>query len=154
MSNELTLRSFLQKHFLGFIAGIFAAYISTALAVSLSFITYLRSIPLAQSGAYVMLGGAVFTLLIAHGNLMVLWGRPRWVWLLAGVFVCCLVFVLPMICYAPHQVLFGLAVLFPVLGLLLLQSRGHREMRHKLVEIRRARESLRDALKSHRLNGQ
>ncbi|WP_249410669.1 hypothetical protein [Pseudomonas sp. St316] len=56
MNNELTLRGFFQRHLIGFIAGIFAAYISVALAISLAFITYFRSWPLAQSGAYIMLG--------------------------------------------------------------------------------------------------
>ncbi|WP_223470943.1 MULTISPECIES: hypothetical protein [unclassified Pseudomonas] len=143
MNNELTLRGFFQRHFLGFIAGIFAAYISIALAISLAFITYFRSLPLAESGVYIMLGGAAVTLLVAHGNLMVLWGRPRWVWLLVGVFVSCLVFVLPMVGYAPHRALYAMAVLFPVLGLLLLQSQRQRDMRDKLVAIRRKREALR-----------
>ncbi|MBA1377544.1 hypothetical protein [Pseudomonas brassicacearum] len=143
MNDELTLRGFFQRHFLGFIAGIFAAYISIALAISLAFITYFRALPLAESGVYIMLGGAAVTLLVAHGNLMVLWGRPRWVWLLVGVFVSCLGFVLPMAGYAPHRGLYAMAVLFPVLGLLLLQSQRQRDMRNKLVAIRAKREALR-----------
>ncbi|MDO7898075.1 hypothetical protein [Pseudomonas citrulli] len=139
MSNELTLRGFFQKHFLGFIAGIFAAYISVALAIALAFVTYFRSYPLAESGVYIMLGGAAVTLLVAHGNLMVLWGRPRWVWLLVGIFVGCLAFVLPMAGYALHRGLYATAASFPVLGLLLLQSQRQREMRNELVAIRRKR---------------
>ncbi|CDF96512.1 MULTISPECIES: membrane protein [unclassified Pseudomonas] len=150
MNKELTLRVFFQRHFLGFIAAIFTAYLSVALALALAFVTYFRSWPLKDSGIYIMLAGAVVTLLVAHGNLMVLWGRPRWVWLLVGVFVACLAFVLPMIYFAPHQVLYGLAVLFPLLGLLLLNSKRHREMRSKLVEIRHQRERLSQAIKTSR----
>jgi len=84
MNKELTLRVFFQRHFLGFIAAIFTAYLSVALALALAFVTYFRSWPLKDSGIYIMLAGAVVTLLVAHGNLMVLWGRPRWVWLLVG----------------------------------------------------------------------
>jgi len=55
-----------------------------------------------------------------------------------------------MIYFAPHQVLYGLAVLFPLLGLLLLNSNRHREMRSKLVEIRHQRERLSQAIKTSR----
>ncbi|NWB83277.1 hypothetical protein [Pseudomonas gingeri] len=150
MSEELTLRGFFREHFLGFIAGILAAYFSLGLCVVLAFVTYFEHLPLADSGMHILLMGAVLTLLIVHGNLMVLWGRPQWVWLLVGVFVACLLFVLPMITYDPHRGLYGLALLFPLLGLLFLNSQGQRDMRRKLVDIRQQRETLRRALARRR----
>jgi hypothetical protein len=56
--------------------------------------------------------------------------------------VCCLLFVVPMIQYDLHLLVYGSALLFPLLGLLLLNSKRHREMRHRLLEIRRLRQAV------------
>jgi uncharacterized protein (DUF58 family) len=55
---------------------------------------------------------------------------------MVGIYIACLLFVVPMVQYQPHKVLYGLALLFPLLGLLTLSSKVQREMRKKLSEIR------------------
>lgn len=103
MSGELTLKAFFRRYFLAFLGGVFAAYFSLAFAVALSFVTYLQNVPLADSGLYIFLAGAALTLLVVHSNFMIVRGRPRWVWMVVGGLVACLLFVLPMIQYTPPE---------------------------------------------------
>ncbi|AZF24752.1 hypothetical protein [Pseudomonas sp. R2-60-08W] len=142
MGELMTLRDFFRHYFLTFLGGVFAAYFSLALTMALAFVTYFDDVPLAQVGFKIMLAGAVSTLLTVHSNFMILRGKPSWTWLMVGIYVACLLFVLPMIQYDPHRVLYGLALVFPLFGLLILNSKGQREMRAKLVEIRRLRQAL------------
>lgn len=142
MSELMTLRDFFRQYFLTFMGGVFAACFSLALAVALAFITYFRDAPLAQAGLKIMSVGALLVLLTVHSNFMILRGRPSWVWVMVGIYVGCLLFVFPMVQYQPQKVLFGLALLFPLLGLLTLNSKVQREMRQKLLEIRYLRQAV------------
>ena len=148
MNELMTLRDFFRQYFLTFLGGVFAAYFSLALAVALAFVTYFRDVPLAQVGLKIMLVGALLILLTVHSNFMILRGRPSWVWVMVGIYVACLLFVVPMLQYQPHKVLYGLALLFPFLGLLILNSKVQREMRAKLVGIRRIRQSVKSTVGS------
>ena len=142
MGELMTLRDFFRHYFLTFLGGVFAASFSLALAVALAFVTYFNDAPLAQVGLKIMLAGAVLTLLTVHSNFMILRGKPSWAWVMVVIYTACLLFVLPMIQYSPHRVLYGLALAFPLFGLLILNSKGQREMRAKLVEIRHLRQTL------------
>ena len=124
MSELMTLRDFFRQYFLTFMGGVLAACFSLALAV------------------------ALLILLTVHSNFMILRGRPSWVWVMVGIYLACLVFVVPMVQYQPHKVLYGLALLFPFLGLLTLNSKVQREMRTKLVGIRRIRQSVKSTARS------
>ncbi|MGY2377825.1 hypothetical protein ACW9IB_25300 [Pseudomonas sp. SDO524_S393] len=142
MSELMTLRDFFRHYFLTFIVGVFAAYFSLALAVALAFVTYFRDAQIAQVGLKIMSAGALLILLTVHSNFMILRGRPSWVWVMVGVYVGCLLFVFPMVQYQPQKVLFGLALLFPLFGLLTLNSKAQRKMRQKLLEIRQLRQAM------------
>jgi hypothetical protein len=74
----------------------------------------------------------------------------RWFWVFAGLFVACLLCVLPTIGYRPNRFVYAAGLFFPLLGLLLLNSKRHREMRSKLVEVRRQRELSIQAAKASR----
>ena len=148
MSELMTLRDFFRHYFLTFIGGVFAAYFSLALAVALAFVTYFRDAPMAQVGLKIMSAGALLILLTVHSNFMILRGRPSWVWVMVGIYVACLLFVVPMVQFQPHKVLYGLALLFPLLGLLTLNSKVQREMRTKLVGIRRIRQAVKSTVRS------
>ena len=148
MNELMTLRDFFRQYFLTFLGGVFAAYFSLALAVALAFVTYFRDVPLAQVGLKIMSVGALLILLTVHSNFMMLRGRPSWVWVMVGIYVACLLFVVPMVQFRPHKVLYGLALLFPFLGLLTLNSKVQREMRTKLVGIRRIRQSVKSTARS------
>ncbi|MFC6300742.1 hypothetical protein GNF76_08705 [Pseudomonas sp. CCM 7893] len=149
MSELMTLRDFFRHYFLTFIGGVFAAYFSLGFTTALSLATYFRDAPLAGGlGFSIMLTGAFLILLTVHSNFMILRGRPSWMWVMVGIYFACLVFVLPMIQYNPHAVLYGLALVFPLFGLLILNSAVQREMRIKLVEIRRLRQALKASHKN------
>jgi Ca2+/Na+ antiporter len=142
MNELITLRDFFRHYFLTFLGGVFAAYFSLALAVALAFVTYFRDVPIAQVGLKIIVVGALLTLLTVHSNFMILRGRPSWVWVMVGIYVACLLFVFPMVQYQPHKVLYGVALLSPLLGLLTLNSKRQREMRQKLIEVRHLREAV------------
>jgi len=142
MNELMTLRDFFRQYFLAFMGGVFAACFSLALAAALAFITYFRDAPIAQVGLKIMSAGALLILLTVHSNFMILRGRPSWVWVMVGIYVACLLFVVPMIQFQPHKILYGLALLFPLLGLLTLNSKVQREMRQKLLEIRHLRQAV------------
>jgi hypothetical protein len=136
MSELMTLRDFFRQYFLTFMGGVFAACFSMAFAVALAFVTYFRDAPIAQVGLKIMSVGALLILLTVHSNFMILRGKPSWAWVMVGIYIACLLFVVPMVQYQPHKVLYGLALLFPLFGLLTLSSKVQREMRKKLSEIR------------------
>ncbi|WP_248796046.1 hypothetical protein [Pseudomonas sp. MWU13-2105] len=144
------LPRFLARYFPTFIGAIFAMLVSLACAIPLMTDFYFPDTSLGEQATWSMLGGMAITLVVVHCNFMLVRGRPQWVWGLAGVLVVCLLGVLPTIEDHPHKVIHALAVLFPLLGLLLLNSRRHREMRSKLVDIRHQREALKNALGARR----
>ncbi|NWB83278.1 MULTISPECIES: hypothetical protein [Pseudomonas] len=144
------LPRFLARYFPTFIGGIFAALASLACAIPLMTDFYFPGTSLGEQATWSFLGGVAITLVVVHCNFMVVRGRPQWVWGLVVVLVVCLLSVLPTLEDRPHKVIYALAVLFPLLGLLLLNSKRHREMRSKLVDIRHQREALKNALKARR----
>ncbi|NWB97206.1 hypothetical protein HX882_15000 [Pseudomonas gingeri] len=144
------LPRFLARYFPTFIGGIFSALFSLACAIPLVAMSYFAEASLGVQATGSVLGGAALTMVVVHCNFMVVRGRPQWVWGVVGVLVVCLLGVLPTIEDRPHKVIYALAVLFPLLGLLLLNSKRHREMRSKLVDIRHQREALKQALKPRR----
>ncbi len=131
-----------------FLAGaIFAALIGIACGVPLVGDHYFPTASLGEQAtgmsATVMLLGFV----VAHCNFMIVRGRPQWVRGLVLVFALCFLGVLPTITSYPNRVVYLFA---PLLGLLLLNSKRHREMRERLVDIRKQRESLRRTLQKRR----
>ncbi len=69
--------------------------------------------------------------------------------LLMGYFAFCLMLVISTIQSRPHTVAFSRGVVFPLLGLLLLNTDRHREMRQKLFEIRILRNAVRTTYKKY-----
>ncbi len=134
--------SFLARYFPVFMGTVFMAIFSGSAAVSMAGVTYLRGVDPALKSSY---SGAAILVLVAvlvFGNVMIARGYPWATRLVAGYLVCCLLFVVPMIQYDLHLLVYGSALLFPLLGLLLLNSKRHREMRHRLLEIRRLRQAV------------
>ncbi|WP_339497501.1 MULTISPECIES: hypothetical protein [unclassified Pseudomonas] len=136
------IRSFLTQYFPVFMGAIFAAVFSLVFAVPLIFDSYFPRLPMDDNLKYSFLGGLALTWGIVHCNFMIVRGRPQWVWPLVSLLALCVVAVLPTIAFGPNPLSYGLSLLFPLLGLLLLNSKRHREMRQKLVEVRRLRQSI------------
>lgn len=141
--NELpSIRNFLSKYFPVFMGAIFASIFTLVFAVPLFFESYFRNLPLADNAKYSFFGGIALTLIVVHCNFMVARGRPQWVRPLVVLLALCFLGVLPTIAYEVQPLIYAVTLLFPVLALLLLNSKRHREMRQKLLEVRHLRQAL------------
>ncbi|MGX9569635.1 hypothetical protein [Pseudomonas sp. CFBP 5748] len=145
-----SLRSFLARYFPVFMGTILLGCFSGSTLLVLAGTTYWRALEASVRVDYVGLGTLALVVILVLGNLMIARGRAWAVWWVAGYFLLCLAAVLPMFAYRPHQGVYLFAVLLPLLGLLLLNSKRHREMRSKLIEIRRQRELIIQAAKAER----
>ncbi|MFC6338977.1 hypothetical protein GIR22_05985 [Pseudomonas sp. CCM 7891] len=134
--------SFLASYFPVFMGTIFMAIFSGSAAVSLAGVTYLRGVDPSLKTNSSGLAILVLVAVLVFGNVMIARGRPWAAGLVAGYLGSSLLFVVPMIQYHPHMLIYCSAVLFPLLGLLLLNSKSHREMRAKLLEIRHRRQAV------------
>ncbi|MFP3494297.1 hypothetical protein SB759_08725 [Pseudomonas sp. SIMBA_059] len=141
--NELpSIRSFLSTYFAVFMGAIFACIFTLVLAVPVFFDSYMPRLSMADNAKYSFLVGIALTLVVVHCNFMIARGRPQWTWPLVGLLGVCFVGVLPTLNDQPNGVMYSLSLLLPLLGLLLLNSKRHREMRQKLVEVRRLRQTM------------
>lgn len=138
----VNLPRFLLRHFPIFIAGIMLSLCSVACSVSLAALVYFSS----DKGAYAFFGSLSFASVIIISNLMIIYGRPQWVWGMVGVFVFCLLILLSPTTYGFNPHLWSLSILFSLLGLLVLNSKRHRRMRRKMVQVRHYRVMVRRAL--------
>lgn len=150
MENYPTFIHFMKRYFPTFIATIFVAKISCLLALFALLDSFFVRATLSSQAKISAVCIAICTLVLVHSNFMVARGRAGWVWVFAGLFVACLLCVLPTIGYRPNRFVYAAGLFFPLLGLLLLNSKRHREMRSKLVEVRHQRELFIQAAKASR----
>ncbi|KJH87945.1 MULTISPECIES: hypothetical protein [Pseudomonas] len=150
MNGQPGVRVFLIQYFPVFMGAIFASVFALVFAVPLFFDSYFQALSLADNAKWSFFGGVALTLVIVHCNFMIARGRPVWVWPMVAVLGLCFFCVLPTIAYRPDRLIYSLSLLFPLLGLLLLNSKRHREMRSKLVEIRHQRERILQSAKTSR----
>ncbi|MDO7898076.1 hypothetical protein [Pseudomonas citrulli] len=150
MVGDVALKHFLARYFPVFMATVLLGCFSGSMLLVLAGTTYWRALEPSARTDYVGLGTLALVLVLVAGNFLIARGRAWAVWGVAGYFLACLVAVVPMFAYRPHQGVYLFAVLLPLLGLLLLNSKRHREMRGKLVEIRRQRERILQAAKTSR----
>ncbi|MEQ7919781.1 hypothetical protein ABQX22_11355 [Xanthomonas sp. WHRI 1810A] len=137
---------FRLRFFTVFMGVIFSAIASFAISVGLGLITFFRDIPLDKSFQYAAWIGLVFSVLLAFFNFMIVKGRPRWLWGIVVILVSCLFFNLATIEYRPDRLTYMVGVLCPLLGLYLLNTNRHRDMRKILVRERQQRVAIKDAL--------
>lgn len=142
MSEFPSIRSFLSTYFPVFMGAIFASIFTLVFAIPQFFDSYLPGLSMEDNAKYSFLGGIALTLVVVHCNFMIARGHPQWVWPLVGLLGLCFLGVLPTFSDQPHRFMFGLGLLFPLIGLLLLNSQRHREMRQKLREVRLLREAV------------
>ncbi|PRA30732.1 hypothetical protein [Pseudomonas poae] len=141
--NELpSVRSFLSTYFPVFMGTIFACIFTLVFAIPVFFDCYVPTLSMAQNAKYSFLTGIALTLVIVHCNFMIARGRPHWARALVGLLGLCFLSMLPTLSEQPNKVMYALSLLLPLLGLLLLNSKRHREMRQKLLEVRHLREAM------------
>lgn len=141
--NELpSIRSFLSTYFPVFMGTIFACIFTLVLAAPVFFDRYMPNLSMADNAKYSFLVGIALTLVVVHCNFMIARGRPHWARALVGLLGLCFLSMLPTLREQPNKVMYALSLLLPLLGLLLLNSKRHRDMRQKLLEVRHLREAM------------
>lgn len=144
---------FLACYFPTFMLTILLGCFSGSILLSLAGTTYWRMLEPSRSTDNVGLGMLLLVTLLVFGNLMIVRGREWATWLVAGYFLLCLAALVPMYRYGLHPGMYGFALVLPLLGLLLLNSRRHREMRKRLVQIRHERQRIKREVKGLRKRG-
>jgi len=139
MDRQGSLKAFLAQYFPAFICAFFLACFSLSVAISLASSTFFRSDP--ERARYSFLAAVFLGLLLAFSHFVMIRGREWGAWAIAAFYVVCFLVVLPAYSYRPHMAAYVIGLLFPLLGLLLFNSKRHREMRQKLVELRQLRKA-------------
>jgi hypothetical protein len=132
----LPLRPFLKRYLPVFLGGIFSSIFAGSSVVVVVQNYYLKAISLAISAQVAWWACVVLACALSLSNIMIVRGRRDWVWVMVVYFGACLVTALPAIRYSPHLFIYAESLFWPLLGLLILNSKRHREMRGKLVELR------------------
>jgi hypothetical protein len=145
-----SLKPFLARYFPVFMGTILLGCFSGSTLLVLAGATYWRTLEPSIRTDYVGFGTLALVVVLVLGNFLIARGRAWAIWWVAGYFLACLAAVLPTFVYRPHQGVYVFAVLLPLLGLLLINSKRHREMRRKLVEIRHQREAIIQSAKASR----
>lgn len=148
MDRKHSLSAFLSHYFPTFICAFFLACFALSASISLVSSTYFRGDP--ERAKYSFLIALVLSLLLALSHFFMIRGRSWGARAIVVFYLACFFTVLPTYGYKPNQIAYATGLLFPLLGLLLLNSKRHREMRSKLVEIRHQRERIIRAGKTSR----
>ena len=146
----IPVRPFLLRFFPVFIGAIFMGILGGTAVVSLLEHYYPRTAPGALSASAAENACVVLALFITLCNFMIAYGRPIWVWGMYGLFIACLLFALAAFRFSPHPFIYAESVVWPLLGLVLLSSKRHREMRAQCVELRHMRRKVIVAINKRR----
>ncbi|MBD0705742.1 MULTISPECIES: hypothetical protein [unclassified Pseudomonas] len=145
MDRKHSLNAFLAHYFPTFICAFFLACFAVSASISLVSSTYFRGDP--ERAKYSFLVALILSLLLALSHFVMIRGRSWGVRAIVVFYLACLFTVLPTYGYKPHPFAYVTGLLFPLLGLLLLNSKRHREMRQKLLELREERMAIRSAVR-------
>lgn len=148
MDRKHSLNAFLAHYFPIFICAFFLACFALSASISLASSTYFRGDP--ERGKYSFLIALMLSLLLALSHFIMIRGRPWGVRAIVVFYLACLFTVLPTYGYNPHPFAYVTGLLFPLLGLLLLNSKRHREMRQNLLELRHERVATKSAARQQK----
>lgn len=84
---------------------------------------------------------------LCSANLLVVRGRPWGVWLIVALMLVCILTVVLASGYRVHRIMYFLGLFFPLVALLLLNTRRHRAMREIMVKVRAERAFIRNKQK-------
>jgi hypothetical protein len=146
----IPVRPFLLRYFPVFIGAIFMSILGGTAVVALLEHYYPRTAPWALSASSAEEACVVLALFTTLCNVMIGYGRPKWVWGMYGFFIACLLVALPALRFSPHPFIFAESIVWPLVGLLLLCSKRHQEFRAKAVELRHLRAKVQAAINKRR----
>lgn len=142
--------SFMPRYFPLFMFSIFMTIFSLATAASQASYTWFRQVEAA--GEYQAMFLIAAAVVLGFGGFMMSRGRPWAVWILVGLLG--LSFVVVLFTWTARTqgvdlMIFLLGLLFPLLGLLSLNSKLGREMREQFALLRVDRADARERIKQH-----
>ncbi|WP_277961614.1 hypothetical protein [Pseudomonas sp. RIT-To-2] len=139
MTEVSSFRQWLGRYLLVFMGVIFMGCFSLGAAVAMV-ANALGNVH--QRAIYGWLACLALGAVLVHINLFIVLGWRNWAGVMAAFFVACLLAVLAAFDPGASRVMVGGCLLWPVIGLLLLNSKRHREMRAG-IQARRQRRLLR-----------
>ncbi|WP_416422168.1 hypothetical protein RAM80_19915 [Pseudomonas sp. App30] len=132
--------SWMAKYYPAFIGVVLCCCLAIGTVVAIVGFSYLANVPLKPlKGPGLLWGGASVGVAVFISHFLMVRGRLAATWVIAAVLLACLATALPSYFYQPPLGVFAVAVLSPLTGLLLLNSRRHREMRQHFLWLRRQR---------------
>lgn len=130
----------MKGYFSIFISGVFATLGSVVMAGVLVADAFYKDVPQEVSILWVERALAAVIVIACFCHLFIILGRPQWTWGVVLVLLACLLAALPTIEHRPQKVIYFLGVFCPLLGLLVMNSARHRELRRISVEVRYQRQ--------------
>lgn len=144
------LRHFLLRYFPVFAAANLFQIFALAIGVPMMFDSYFDALPADLNLKYSFLSTLGSACLLGHCNFMIVRGYPSWLWIPVVLMVFSLLGVLPTIEHHPHKVFYVLGLLFPLLALLLINSKRYREARAEWVKLRQKRQRIAKIIRTQR----
>ncbi len=140
MSAELNPVRWLARYYPVFIGVVLCSCLAIGTAVAVIGFSYLSDVPLKPTkGVALVGGGALMGLVVFLTHFMMVRGRLGAIWGIVAVLFGCLLVGLPSYVYQPPLGVYAIVVLSPLVGLLLLNSKRHRQMRQHFLELRQQR---------------
>jgi hypothetical protein len=139
MSDYLKMELYRRAYLPMCALNIILAYISVGFALWVSAETYLSGMSKSNLMTVFEVVGYASAAIIFHCNFMISSGGIFWLKAAAGVLIVCLMIALPSIAYGADWLIYVIAILFPVLGLLSLGSNRHRKFCSDFMDLRRLR---------------
>lgn len=127
------LSTFMTRYFPTFLAGHFSALFGVAIVIALWGMTYRRSVP--GSDQYDVILGAVWALIWGLGHFVMVRGYSWGMWVNCAAVGLGLLLGLSVLGSGQFLVLLGVGLVLQLVSLLIFNSRRHREMRARLIEI-------------------
>lgn len=130
-------KHFMTHFFPTFLGGFFLACFSASLAVVLAAAAYLKHNP--DRANYTLVSLMVLALVISGSHMLLVRGRAWSLWPILAVMLVAMLVSLSTYSHHIHAGVFTFALLFPLLGFLLFNSKRHRQLRSFLVDLRKVR---------------
>ncbi|TLP61907.1 hypothetical protein FEM01_10510 [Pseudomonas mosselii] len=129
--------AFMRRYFPTFLLGFFICVMSVALSLAMWIDSHWRNHP--DNPIYSMLGTTSLGLLLSIGHFAMIRGWRWAMWAVLPVPVATLLMALSLFGNSLPALLLAAMLALPLLALLVFNSSRHREMRRRLVELRRQR---------------
>ncbi|MCO8164743.1 hypothetical protein NRB16_27635 [Pseudomonas sp. LJDD11] len=145
MNHETGFFTILRVHLPIFAAAFFMALFAMSLATMIVLQQHVSDPE--QNIQYYFQAIVVLSVYLCSANLLVVRGRPWGVWLVVALMLACILTVVLGSGYRVPRIMYFLGLFFPLVALLLLNTRRHRAMREVMVKVRAERAAIRNKRK-------